>query len=166
METTTIRLCKICVSIIATLWFYAAVSKLMNFEHFREAIHKQPLPPTWKLLVIYGLLPFEISLGMLLIFDRSVMTGLYLSATSFLLFFIYTALILSKVFGGVPCACGGLIERMGWTFHLWFNLAFFTLTLITIIIHKKERSPMTSTTRTWFWLAKVTHQQTGKAENL
>nr|WP_294795573.1 MauE/DoxX family redox-associated membrane protein [uncultured Mucilaginibacter sp.] len=138
MESKVKRFLKISVSIIALLWFYAAVSKLMNFGHFREAIQKQPLWPAMKPVVTYGLLPFEIILGMLLITDKRVTAGLYLSAASFLLFFGYTALILSKVFGGVPCACGGLIERMGWTFHLWFNLGFFTLTLITIIIHKKK----------------------------
>jgi putative oxidoreductase len=148
MESKAERFLKISASIIALLWFYAAVSKLMNFEHFKEAIQKQPLWPAMKAVVTYGLLPFEILLGIMLITEKRVMRGLYLSAASFLLFFGYTALILSKVFGGVPCACGGLIERMGWTFHLWFNLGFFALTLITIIIHKKERSRVTSKIRT------------------
>lgn len=148
METKAIRFLKISISVIALLWFYAAISKAMNFEHFSEAIQKQPLWPAMKPVITYGLLPFEISLGILLMINKRILTGLYLSATSFLLFFLYTALILSKVFGSVPCACGGLIERMGWTFHLWFNLGFFALTLITIIIHKKERSHVTSKTRT------------------
>ena len=148
MEIKSRSFIKISVSIIALLWFYAAVSKLMNFEHFRGAIQKQPLLPIIKPVIIYGLLPFEVFIGVLLIAEKWVMKGLTLSAITFLLFFIYTALILSKVFGGVPCACGGLIEKMGWTFHLWFNLGFFTLTLITIIIHKKERSHVTSKTGT------------------
>src|SRR5690606_23761035 len=34
----------------------------------------------------------------------------------------------------VPCSCGGILEKMGWTEHLWFNI-IITLLAIVITLH-------------------------------
>lgn len=124
---------------ISILWFYAAVSKLIDFQHFRDAMHKQPFTPWIQTILIYGLPAVEVCIGSLLIIERRKLTGLYLSAALFAAFIAYILLILFKFFGHIPCSCGGLIERMGWTFHLWFNIMFFLLTSISIIIITKRK---------------------------
>jgi putative oxidoreductase len=126
------------IALIALLWFYAAISKWLNFGHFREAMYKQPFTPLLQSVLSYGLPPLEILTGSLLIFKRSVFTGLGISGLLFLAFTAYTALILARQFGHIPCSCGGLIEHMGWTFHLYFNLAFLILTITAIIIFKRK----------------------------
>lgn len=134
---------EIIVVIIATLWLYAAVSKLINFSQFRDAMKKQPFGGALQNLLIYGLPPMEILTGMLLLTEKRKLTGLYISVILFTAFTIYILLIILKFFGHVPCSCGGLIGQMGWTFHFWFNLFFLTLTgvsIITIIKRKEYRN--------------------------
>src|SRR5690606_29917948 len=36
----------------------------------------------------------------------------------------------------IPCSCGGILESMGWTPHLIFNLCFIVLALIGIVMIK------------------------------
>jgi putative oxidoreductase len=124
---------------ISVLWFYAAVSKLIDFQHFRDAMQKQPFTPWFQITLIYGLPAVEVCTGLLLIIERRKLTGLYISAALFAAFIAYILLILSKFFGHIPCSCGGLIERMGWTFHLWFNVVFLVFTSISIITSTKEK---------------------------
>lgn len=133
---------EIIVVIIATLWLYAAVSKLINFSQFQDAMKKQPFPQALQAILIYGLPPVEILTGMLLLIEKRKLTGLYLSAILFIAFTAYILLIIFKFFGHIPCSCGGLIEKMGWVFHFWFNLFFLTLTGVSIIttIKRKEYS--------------------------
>lgn len=126
------------IALIALLWFYAAVSKWLNFAHFREAMHKQPFTPMVQSTLIYALPPLEVVTGILLIIKRWAFTGLITSAGLFLAFTVYTALIIARKFGHIPCSCGGLIEHMGWIFHLYFNLAFLILTITAIIIFKRK----------------------------
>jgi hypothetical protein len=40
------------------------------------------------------------------------------------LFSGYIVLVLTGVFGRVPCSCGGVIGSLGWWEHLVFNVVF------------------------------------------
>jgi len=138
MEVSINKFVNIANAIIAFLWFYAAVSKLVEFKKFEVAMHFQTVWPAVQSLLIYGLPPAEIVVGTFLIMKRTVLLGLYSSAYLFLLFTIYIALVLTNVFGKVPCSCGGLIGNMGWTFHLFFNITFLLLTIITLYFHQRK----------------------------
>ncbi|MFC0513120.1 MauE/DoxX family redox-associated membrane protein [Mucilaginibacter angelicae] len=140
MEKGTDRFLKYAAGLISLLWFYAAVSKLLNFQYFEEAMHKQPLGGSLQTLLIYGLPPVEVLAGILLIVRKTMLPGLYISAVLFLIFTIYTGLILFRFFHHIPCACGGLIEHMGWKFHLGFNITFLALSAASIIIFKRKEA--------------------------
>ena len=133
------KLASLIIAMIALLWFYAAVSKLINFQHFRDAMQKQPFSPRFQTILIFGLPVVEVSIGSLLIIEKRRLAGLYISAVLFTAFIIYILLILARFFGHIPCACGGLIERMGWTFHLWFNAGFLLLTILSTILITKRK---------------------------
>jgi len=32
----------------------------------------------------------------------------------------------------MPCGCGGVIEKMSWIQHLWFNLIFLALSIFAL----------------------------------
>jgi hypothetical protein len=34
----------------------------------------------------------------------------------------------------VPCSCGGILEKLGWTEHLAFNIAFMVLAVVGIFL--------------------------------
>src|SRR5690606_12191987 len=41
----------------------------------------------------------------------------------------------------IPCSCGGVLEKMGWTEHLVFNISFIVLAFVGILLFvKRERS--------------------------
>ena len=138
MEKGSNKLLKYATGLIALLWFYAAINKLLDFQSFIQAMHKQPLIRSLQVLLIYGLPPAEMLTGILLIVRKTILSGLCISAILLVVFTVYTGLILLRFFHRVPCACGGLIGHMGWSFHLWFNIAFLALTLISIMIGKRK----------------------------
>lgn len=46
----------------------------------------------------------------------------------------------------VPCSCGGILEKMGWTEHLIFNISFLLLAVLGIFLstEKKEEHNKTN----------------------
>ena len=126
------------VFLLIVLWVYASLSKLLDFRHFQMTMHRQTLFPFLKDLLIYGLPPTELVIAAILLFDKLQKVGLYASFVLLSIFTGYIALVLMQVFGRVPCSCGGILEHMGWTVHLLFNLFFLTITLITLLIIKRK----------------------------
>jgi hypothetical protein len=85
-------------------------------------------------MLAYGLPFVEMAVAISLIFVSTRKLGLYLSLLLFL-FTSYVAAILLGVFHRVPCSCGGIIDSLGWTAHLWLNLFFLFISLIGIRYH-------------------------------
>jgi hypothetical protein len=56
------------------------------------------------------------------------------------LFTIYTILVLSHFYDYVPCSCGGVIRRLTWPQHLFFNLFFVALSTLGIILQRRKVS--------------------------
>ncbi|HZH70563.1 MAG TPA: MauE/DoxX family redox-associated membrane protein [Flavobacteriaceae bacterium] len=38
----------------------------------------------------------------------------------------------------MPCSCGGVLEQLGWTEHLAFNIGFMGLGVVGILIENKR----------------------------
>src|SRR5690606_28338776 len=53
---------------------------------------------------------------------------------SYLLIVMFTAyiLIILNFSDFIPCSCGGVLEKLSWTQHLLFNIAFIALSCIAI----------------------------------
>jgi hypothetical protein len=120
------------------LFMYAAGSKLFNFNAFRTSLYQSPLLMQWALILAWLLPSMEIATAVLLLFKRSRPTGLYLSLFLMVAFTIYISFILLKG-GHLPCSCGGVIKKLSWGQHFWFNLFFIILTLIGIRYSKSCR---------------------------
>jgi uncharacterized membrane protein (DUF485 family) len=85
--------------------------------------------------------PAELLLATLLTFEKTRYPGFILSAILMSLFTGYIALAVFHVFPKVPCSCGGILQHMDWTTHLYFNLFFLTLSLTTIYLIKRKEAP-------------------------
>lgn len=108
------------------LFVYAAVSKLLEFEDFQIQLAQSPLLSAYARLVAPVIIAIELITAILLSFSVTRLVGLYLSFSLVVGFTIYIYLILNYS-EFIPCSCGGILEDMGWTEHLVFNLGFILL---------------------------------------
>src|SRR6476661_933499 len=123
-------------ALLITLWVYAAVSKLIDLEHSRGQMLNQPIPrdlaelltvaiPVWELLLAAGLLvPWSRNLAY------------WLSAATLLIFSMYILLAMSGSMGRIPCSCGGILSKMSWSVHLFFNGCFVLLAFIGVYLNR------------------------------
>ncbi len=127
------------------LFVYAAVSKLSVFDEFKIQIGQSAmLTPVAD--IVAWVIPFiEILIALLLLIPRLRLIGLYAAFNLMVMFTVYIFVILNFS-DDIPCSCGGVIEKLGWTEHLFFNLAFVVLAAIGIYIlngQKKSLYPKT-----------------------
>src|SRR5690606_29433165 len=76
----------------------------------------------------------ELIIALLLCFPKTTRLGLYLFLGMMTAFTVYIYLILNYS-PFVPCSCGGILEKMGWMEHLWFNL-ITTIVAAALILYK------------------------------
>jgi hypothetical protein len=119
--------------LLILLFVYAAGSKLMDHTKFRVEIGKSPLLTAFAGLVAWAIPIIEISIALLLSFTRTRLLGLYASFTLMVLFTAYIGWIL-RFSPYVPCSCGGVLQKLNWTTHLWFNIFFVGISALGVLI--------------------------------
>ena len=115
------------------LFVYAAVSKLLDFENFQVQLGQSPLLSAFAGWVSYGVLIVELSIALLLLVPRFRLVGLFAAFSLMVMFTTYIIIILNFS-SFVPCSCGGILEKMGWTEHLIFNIVFVLLAAVGILL--------------------------------
>lgn len=116
------------------LFTYAATSKILDFENFQIQLGQSPLLSSFAGAVSYGVIIVELLLVILLISKKTRPIALYGSLLLMTMFTTYIYIILNYS-SFVPCSCGGILEKLGWTEHMIFNSFFILLALIAIIIN-------------------------------
>lgn len=116
------------------LFVYAAISKVTDFENFQVQVAQSPLLSAFATVIAYATVIGELIIAILLCFPKTKRLGLYLFLGMMTAFTVYIYLILNYS-PFVPCSCGGILEKMGWTEHLWFN-AITSIAAAAIILHK------------------------------
>lgn len=119
------------------LFIYASVSKLLDFENFQVQIAQSPLLSAYAGFISYAVIIVEIIIVLLLVFSKSRLIGLYSSTALMSAFTIYIYLILNYS-DFIPCSCGGILEKLGWTEHLIFNLLCVSLGVVSVIIEENS----------------------------
>ncbi|WP_177765319.1 MauE/DoxX family redox-associated membrane protein [Flavobacterium sp. I3-2] len=127
----------VCIYFFIILFVYAAVSKLIDFENFQVQIAQSPLLSAFATPIAYGVVFGELIIALMLCFTKSRTLGLYLFLGFMTAFTVYIYLILNYS-PFVPCSCGGVLEKMGWTEHLWFNLGVCVVAVWGIVWGMRE----------------------------
>lgn len=130
-KTTVVEI--ICLLYIL-LFVYAAVNKLLDFENFQTQIGQSPMLSAIAVPMSYAVIILELVIAILLSFSRFRLIALYASFTLMTMFTAYIAIILSYA-SYVPCSCGGILEKMGWAEHLYFNITFVLIAVYAILIY-------------------------------
>lgn len=118
------------------LFLYAAANKILDFQKFKVQLGQSPLLTDYAMAIAWLIPTIEILICVLLYFKRTLLIGLYASFSLMLMFTIYIIVMLTLA-ERVPCSCGGILEKMGWTAHLIFNIAFVLLGVFAIFLQEK-----------------------------
>jgi uncharacterized membrane protein YphA (DoxX/SURF4 family) len=119
------------------LFVYTAVSKFLDYENFRVVIGQSPLLTRFAPMLAISVPVAEIVIALLLAVPRYRRAGLYASFAMMVPFTTYI-IVLVTLSEKVPCSCGGVISRMTWKQHLYFNLGFVLLALLGMWLHTKQ----------------------------
>lgn len=120
------------------LFVYAAISKLITFEAFQVQLTQSPLLSAYANIIAYLVIIVELVIALLLTLKQTKTLGLYLSYGLMVAFTIYIYLILNYS-DFIPCSCGGILEKMGWREHLWFNIIVCVLGLLAIYFQENDK---------------------------
>jgi len=133
----TIFLDIICL-LFAVLFVYAAVSKFMAIDEFKAQISKSPLITHHEWWISWLIPLIEVVISALLFVPRTQLVALYAAFTLMFIFTIYIGFMLAFT-PNLPCSCGGILSRMGWTEHLFFNIGFTLLAVAGVILHDRQK---------------------------
>lgn len=115
-------------TLLIILWVYTAISKLSDMTVFESQLNRQPgFVSAFAPLLIWLLPIVELLAAGLLMFNNTRKRGLLLSFFLMLAFTGYVALAVIGYWEDIPCSCGGVLNRLGWKDHLWFNLFFLMI---------------------------------------
>lgn len=120
------------------LFTYASISKLLDFENFQVQIAQSPLLTAFAGTISYAVIILELCISLILLIPKTRQIALYLSFALMTAFTVYIYLILNYS-EFVPCSCGGILEKLGWTEHLIFNIGCIILAGIAIILYSLQR---------------------------
>ncbi|WP_413999293.1 MauE/DoxX family redox-associated membrane protein [Flavobacterium sp. W1B] len=114
------------------LFVYAAVSKLLDFENFQVQLGQSPLLSAFAGWVSWGVPIVELVIALLLVFPRFRLVGLYAAFSLMVMFTTYIYIILNFS-PHIPCSCGGILEKLSWSQHMFFNILFIVLAFIAFL---------------------------------
>ena len=140
MDTKRTRITTFISIFFILLFCYAAISKIMDFEKFQIQMTESPLLSTFAGFLPYVLVISEFIIAGLLCYRITQNAGLLASFILMLFFTGYIALMLftSEI---LPCSCGGILEKMTWTEHLYFNIGCAVLAILALVYNKKYSRP-------------------------
>ncbi|TRW23621.1 hypothetical protein FMM05_13245 [Flavobacterium zepuense] len=123
----------VCLSYIL-LFVYAATSKLIDYENFTVQLGQSPMLSALAEWIAPIILVSEFLLSILLLFPKYRLFALYAAFSLMVMFTTYISIILHYA-SYVPCSCGGILEKMGWSEHLYFNIFFILLAITGVLFY-------------------------------
>lgn len=130
-------LLELIVAALLILWIYTAISKIFDYHNFKIQLGLSPFIAQFAGIISILLPTGELIMAILLVFEKTRKVGLYLSFAVMLLFTGYIYIMLHFAYD-LPCSCGGVLAKMSWDQHLYFNIIFTGLALIGILAIEKK----------------------------
>lgn len=139
-KTQKILLEIICL-LLVVLFVYAASSKIWDYSSFKFQLSQSPLllrgSSNW---LAWMILTVEIIIAVLLVIEKYRLLALYTSLSIITLFTTYLIIILNFYEAkDIPCSCGGILNKLGWRTHIYFNLFFVLIAVVGIIISSNKK---------------------------
>src|SRR5690606_7135816 len=115
------------------LFTYAASSKLLDFDNFRIQLGQSPILTAYADSVAWGVPSIELLITLLFIFPTYCLLHHYSSICLMSMMTEYISLVLNFT-DYIPCSCGRVLEDLGWTENIIFNVVFILLALIALLL--------------------------------
>ena len=120
------------------LFAYTAINKIIDHDRFVIVLGKSSYLSSLSVMISW-MVPFlELLAVILLLIPGFRRAGLVLSLALMAAFTLYITLMLLFE-SHLPCSCGGVISKMSWQQHLWFNIFFLLLAGAGLWIHDPKR---------------------------
>ena len=132
-EWIFLGICLICMF----LFLFSAYEKIIGYEQFLNGLKKVSFVSQFAKVIAWAVPLIEILTSILLIIPKTQKWGLYGFAGTMAVFsfYILSMLLLKDT---LPCHCNLIIDKLTWSQHLWFNLAFIGLALSAIRFNKSN----------------------------
>jgi len=117
------------------LFLYTAHAKLVDHDRFLNGLKRVHIINGFAVLISVAVPVAEFIVALLLLVPQTARQGLYsfIALMSSFTIYIISAMIWEK---NLPCHCGGAIERLSWSQHIWFNLAFIAIAIVALRLNK------------------------------
>ncbi len=122
------------------LFCYAATSKIIDFDNFQIQLAQSPMLSGFAREISFAVPIAEYIIAALLIFPRYRYAAMHLSFALMMVFTAYIYIILNHS-PYVPCSCGGVLDKLGWSEHFIFNCVFAAMGAVAIIIYPDKVVP-------------------------
>ena len=132
---------EICSVLLAVLFIYTGVSKLIDWSETRFSFLNQVFPDSINKLLLYTIPPVEILIAIMLLIPRFRQNAFLGSMILMGAFTLYVGLVLTGVFGRIPCSCGGIVESLSWEWHFVVNLLFLFISAVGYFLMRWRRVP-------------------------
>lgn len=130
---------EIIAALLILLFVYAAITKLLTYAEFKEQLIYSPVGNRFAGVLAWLVPATELIIAVSLFIPAYRKVGFCLSFLLMLTFTGYVYYVLHFVYE-VPCACGGVLSRMGWKEHLVFNIIYTLIALAGILLSQKYSS--------------------------
>lgn len=124
--------------LLVLLFVYTAVSKLVDYATFKYQLSQSPFITNFSNEIAWSIPAGEILIALALVFRPLRIAGLYGSLFIMSMFTAYIDAMLQFSYD-IPCSCGGVLAKMTWGQHFWFNLFFVILSITGIVLEVKRR---------------------------
>lgn len=125
--------------LIMAMFVYTAGHKLFDLEGFSVDLSHQVFPVYLQAILLLAVPASELAAVILLAYSKTRIMGFAVSTMLMLAFTIYVSGALLHLYPDYPCSCGGILNKMGWRSHLFFNLFFLLVSVFGITSLVQER---------------------------
>ena len=122
-------------SFFVLLFAYAALSKLETYETFSFQLSQSPFITRFASVTAWALPLGELLTVVALLIPTTRLLGLYASLSLMTLFTAYIFVMIHYSYY-TPCSCGGILSKMSWNTHFYFNIGCVLLALTGILLYR------------------------------
>jgi hypothetical protein len=126
-------ICLLCVF----LFVYTGYTKLTDHSRFYQGLSRVDFLTPYAAVISWTVPVSELIIAAMIGIPRYYRAGLYAFLGLTTVFTVYI-LGMSLWASHLPCHCGGVIEKMSWGWHVWFNLVFIGLAAFALGLSKSH----------------------------